>query len=317
LLKSLLQKGSMNPIGTLCEAIETPLLRKPRVVYKKGEALELFQSPCQTVNTFVEERCQAPSLRACASVEARSITSPEKVQQQAGRPWELVSLSLGILPNKEAIAAFIGKRGALVKALRLEMRNRFRDNLDKKARHKFDFWLDVQTQAVPAPVLERGDVKVTARARLPQGDLQQVLHALKEYAAPAIQVAKQRAERPTPQPKKRIRLNTCAHLNMFDAFSWHEHDHRALQFSRKHQAKSRRLRRSSSIGRCRSAGSSHSLYKKLRYISKLRTSRTPAQNGAASRRSLKQQEHRDLMAVKARLAKREMSHIKCCRAVDW
>merc|ERR1719262_352474 len=121
----------MNPLSTLCKAIETPLLRKPRVVYSKSEALELFQSPCQSVNTFVEERCQTPSQLTCASVEARSSTSLEKFQQEVGRPWELVSLSLGILPNKEAIAAFIGKKGGLVEALRLKMRNQFCNSLDR------------------------------------------------------------------------------------------------------------------------------------------------------------------------------------------
>jgi hypothetical protein len=218
----------------------------------------------------------------------------------------MVSLSLGTLPNKEAIAAFIGKKGEVVQALRLKMRNEFRNKLDKKARRKFDFWLDVQTEAVPAPVLEMGYVKVTARARLPQGDLQHALQVLESYAAAAIQVAKQRGERPKPQRKKRtrsIRFNMCTHSNIFDAVTLH--DHRALQFSRKRQAKSRRLWRSSSIGRCRSAGS------------KFRTSRTSAWEGAPLRRSLKQQEHRDLMALKARLANKELSLIKCCRAADW
>merc|ERR1711904_623878 len=132
----------------------------------------------------------------------------------------------------------------------LKMRNQFCDKLDKKTRRKFDFWLDVQTQAVPAPVLEMGCVKVTARARLPQGDLQHALQILEGYAAAAIQVAKQRGERPKPQRKKRNCFNMCSatHLNGFDAVTCH--DNGALQFSRKRQAESRLLRRSSSIGCC-------------------------------------------------------------------
>jgi len=297
MLKSLMRDGNMNPLSTLCKSIDTPLLRKPRVIYNTAEALEWFQIPSHAPTTFREEHGQSVGQPACSSEGADS--SQQKESRQHGRPFELASLTVGRLPNKEAIAAFMGKKGESVRALRLEMRNQVRLCLDKKARRRFDFWLDVQTTSVTAPALETGDIKVIARARFPRLDLLSALQTLQGQASKAIHDAEQRAARPKPQRREKISTEVllAREIEEWEIAQWESREEKRWNFDAKRLDNTRRLRRRWSISSCR--GSNH------------------AGPWAASRRSLKQQEHRQFVALKRRMAKRERNIMNIRMNAEW
>merc|ERR550539_152611 len=113
MIKVFLSQGGLQTglegLRVLAMALDRPLLRRPRVVFSEAEALDLFRCPQQTV----------PVRWAVARVPAASdlLASWPRPQTCGGR-WRTEVVFAGTLSCKEAVAAFIGKAGERVSALR-------------------------------------------------------------------------------------------------------------------------------------------------------------------------------------------------------
>jgi hypothetical protein len=180
LLKSLMQSGSLNPLQVLSKELDTPLLRKPRVIRDASEAKRLLSGPQIPAHSWASEKPRE-GLDALPAIEV---------------PWAEQSQNLGMLEDKEVIAAFLGKKGQTVQALRKELLTALHAwARGMKISGGLSLWLDVVTQIEPAPVLESGMVQATVRARANPEVLTASLQAaaLRSIVAQSIKMAISRA----------------------------------------------------------------------------------------------------------------------------
>jgi len=180
LLKSLMQFGSLNPLQVLSKELDTPLLRKPRVIRDASEAKRLLSGPPIAAHSWASEKPRE-GLDALPAIEV---------------PWAEQSQNLGMLEDKEVIAAFLGKKGQTVQALRKELLTALHAwARGMKISGGLSLWLDVVTQIEPAPVLESGMVQATVRARANPEVLTASLQAaaLRSIVAQSIKKAISRA----------------------------------------------------------------------------------------------------------------------------
>jgi len=190
ILKTLLQKGTLDPVGTMCKALTTPLMQQLRVVCDSTVAKELFQGRQMPDHVWEPE----PPLAAAS----------ERPLLSTKQPWELLTVSLGTLGSSEAVAAFIGKTGAKSKELRKNLRQQLRHALGRPG-HGLKLWLAVvnsidtgRTLRVGLIRMREGVVAVRVKARLPQRALYAAVSKLKPFVEDAVQDAELRALKPNP-----------------------------------------------------------------------------------------------------------------------
>jgi hypothetical protein len=183
------QPADLSALNVLAQALDKPLLRKPRVIHCKEEALELFCGPKQRMN----ERWATKQQEIVLEEAPEHLAAQDQARQTESTRWTMLSVHLGSLPCKEAVAAFIGRSGRSVRALREELHHALRAEL-KACKRGVRVWLDVEIEQLPLPLLERGEVKLTAKARVSTLKLQDALEKLPDHVAHAIEQATQRAE---------------------------------------------------------------------------------------------------------------------------
>jgi len=175
LMKTFIKDGAIDPLRMLCKALDTPLLRQPRVVCDAPEACNLLRCPARPTHAWRPGEHQFVT----DLVEAL----PERKSKKL--PWAIQSHELGSLPEKEAIAAFLGMRGKNIETLRGALRAILLATLGKRNGSGLRLWLDVITRPEPEPFLESGSVQVTVRARATPSVLQASLLALSAHSTPA------------------------------------------------------------------------------------------------------------------------------------
>lgn len=154
------KKEKRDPLTAMCTALQKPLFQQLRVIYDPKEAVDLFQVPKSSENSFQLQ-----------PVPEKMVRTYQKLPQKSS------SLHLGRV-DKEAMKAFIHD----LRGLRGEMRQQLSQFLRKSAKVgkvKFRFWLEVKTPQ-PHSFLgsQSGEVEATLRARLPVEQLQQALGSL-------------------------------------------------------------------------------------------------------------------------------------------
>lgn len=185
--------GSEEPVGirpeaelkalrVLANALDKPVLRRPRVVDCVEEALQLFRGCRQPV-------CEWWAAEALAE-EAMQLPAPQPSATATSSRWTTQSLHIGTLPCKEAIAAFLGRS---VQELRSTLHMALQQEL-KTCKRGLRLWLDVVTSPLQPPALENGEVVVTAKARFAPSKLQAALEQLLPLTKEAICDALMRAE---------------------------------------------------------------------------------------------------------------------------
>lgn len=194
LLRALLTRGKMDPLTILNEALDTPLLRKLRVVYDKAEAVELFFRR-QPGHQWLPEPARPPE--PLEPLEPKANAENKKKKK---RSCSVETHSLGSVSCKEAIAALIGREGKGMKALRKNLEKLL---LSMLAIPKLRLWLDLKTHVLPPPHLEGGMLLVTASARVSHELLTAMLAKLDSHASTAMRNAEKRAMQPSPKMRKR------------------------------------------------------------------------------------------------------------------
>jgi len=207
LLRQVLEAGSIDPVSLLCKALSTELMSKPRVVYEAAEAMELFSGPCRSEPAWETSGVEAEKdgkTETSEGLESGACCKQRKPKHRKNQ----ISESFGSLKSKEAIAAFLGKEGCKVKALRKILWQQVKSQLGVET----SLWLDVKTKTVPPPHFEIGDVQVTIQAKLSKAALAGALSAVRgqdsifrPQVALAIQSAALRAERPKPKRRRLFR----------------------------------------------------------------------------------------------------------------
>ena len=172
----------LKALEVLAKALDKPLLRRPRVVHCHEEALQLFSFAQQpAANDWV--------LEVQPEEEAEAMSPDLTISHR----WTTHAIQLGILPCKEAVAAFMGVGGCHVQGLRRKVRADLVDKL-RACKRGVRVWLDVDVTDVQPPACETGSVRLTAKARCELQKLCNALEQVEEEAKESVQFAIARAE---------------------------------------------------------------------------------------------------------------------------
>ncbi|CAE8621800.1 unnamed protein product [Polarella glacialis] len=299
LLRTLLKEGKMDPIGMFCKALDTPLLRKPRVVYKCSEALQLFKGP--------EKPSPKLEWTPEPQVPLADAPSPPKTPSKK-TPLAVLSLSLGSLPFKDSVAAFIGRKGEGVQALRAKLLQQLRQRLQRSVRG-LRLWLDVRTHSLPPPNFEHGEVEVSVEAQSRGASLEELsaaVETLRSLVSACIEEAKLRARAPRPRRPRRQRPR-----RPFPVATYCERETRTFRWCSQQLAKRRHTRRAQSKA------------KKAKWIKqhpargRRRAKKVVRLSCVASGKSVRRHEHCRAAHAKARATRKDLKQTACrCRRGD-
>eukprot|EP00931_Biecheleriopsis_adriatica_P018812 TRINITY_DN1302_c0_g1_i2.p1 TRINITY_DN1302_c0_g1~~TRINITY_DN1302_c0_g1_i2.p1 ORF type:complete len:971 (-),score=229.42 TRINITY_DN1302_c0_g1_i2:183-2972(-) len=186
MLKMVLQGDLDNPTGVLCRALDTPLLRRPRVVSSLEEASDLFRGPLQASHIWIPEPEEQPSVK----LDEKPMTRPKKQKTPSK------TKTIGTLSGKEAILAFLGKKGEKIQSLRKALKTKLCDIL--KLSRGVSLWLDVVWPDASSAASGPGSVKVTVEASASATQIAAALECLCSMSAGSIAAAEKRAATPRP-----------------------------------------------------------------------------------------------------------------------